>query len=345
MAGNEILSRLPERLLPWFAENKRDLPWRLDREPYHVWLSEIMLQQTRVEAVRGYYERFLSVLPTIDALANCNEEQLLKLWEGLGYYSRARNLQKAAKQICTQYGGAFPKDYDAIRALPGIGEYTAGAISSICFDEKTPAVDGNVLRVYARVMNCLDPVTDDKVKARVRCELSAIYPDCAGDFTQALMELGATVCVPNGAPACDLCPMRDLCPSKDGAWKTLPVKAPKKARRIEKRTVFILSCTDSLALVKRPEKGLLAGLWQLPDTLGTLSEQEALDYLDRLGVRPQELIKRAEKTHIFTHITWEMTGYYVRCAACPDDFTWVSREALKSGYSVPTAYRQFLAET
>lgn len=345
MAGNEILSRLPERLLPWFAENKRDLPWRLDREPYHVWLSEIMLQQTRVEAVRGYYERFLSVLPTIDALANCEEEQLLKLWEGLGYYSRARNLQKAAKQICTQYGGLFPKDYAAIRALPGIGEYTAGAISSICFDKKTPAVDGNVLRVYARLMNCIDPVTDDKLKARVRCELSAIYPDCAGDFTQALMELGATVCVPNGAPACDLCPMRDLCPSKEGLWKTLPVKAPKKARRVEKRTVFVLSCADRLALVKRPEKGLLAGLWQLPDTLGTLSEQEAIHYLDGLGVRPQELIKRAEKTHIFTHITWEMTGYYVSCAACPENFTWVSREDLESGYSVPTAYRQFLSET
>lgn len=345
MADNEILSRLPERLLPWFAENKRSLPWRLDREPYHVWLSEIMLQQTRVEAVRGYYERFLQALPTIRALADVDDEQLLKLWEGLGYYSRARNLKKAAQVIIEKYNGQFPTSFAEIRALPGIGDYTAGAILSICFDQKTPAVDGNVLRVYARLMNCKDSVTDEKIKARVRTALAEIYPDNAGDFTQALMELGATVCIPNGTPSCELCPMRDLCPSVNGGWKTLPVKAPKRSRRVEKKTVFILTNEERLALCKRPDKGLLAGLWQLPDTAGTLSEQEALNYLDSLGVRPQELLKRAEKTHIFTHITWEMTGYYVRCGDCPEGLTWVSREALEHGYSVPTAYRQFLAET
>ncbi|MCQ2419220.1 MAG: A/G-specific adenine glycosylase [Clostridia bacterium] len=342
MADNEILSQLPERLLPWFAQNKRSVPWRADREPYHVWLSEIMLQQTRVEAVKGYYQRFLQAFPTVRALAQAEDEQLLKLWEGLGYYSRARNLKKAAKLILEQHNGSFPKEYHAVKALPGIGEYTAGAICSICFEQKTPAVDGNVLRVFARMTDCHAAVTDDKVKTYVREALAGIYPENAGDFTQALMELGATVCVPNGAPACELCPISDLCLSKNGGWKNLPVKAPKKTRRVEKKTVFILTNEDRLALVKRPDKGLLAGLWQLPDTEGTLSEQEALDYLESLGVCPQELLKRAEKTHVFTHITWEMTGYYVSCAARQDDFTWVSEAALSEGYSVPTAYRQFL---
>jgi len=201
----EELFLLPQLLLPWFQRNKRDLPWRRDREPYHVWLSEIMLQQTRVEAVKGYYARFLQALPTVDALANAPMEQLNKLWEGLGYYSRVRNLQKAAQAICEIHGGAFPTDYAAVRALPGIGDYTAGAICSICFGLPTPAVDGNVLRVWARVTADPSPIDKAAVKKHVSQQLAAVYPDGhCGDFTQSLMELGATVCLPNGSPRCDI---------------------------------------------------------------------------------------------------------------------------------------------
>ena len=207
-----MLEQLPGLLLPWFAEHRRDLPWRRDREPYHVWLSEIMLQQTRVEAVRGYYLRFLERLPDIAALASAPEDVLLKLWEGLGYYSRVRNLQKAAQCVMEQHGGEFPQELPAIRALPGIGDYTAGAIASICFEAPTAAVDGNVLRVILRLTACADSPADVRVRRRIGEELSAVYPaGHCGDFTQALMELGATVCLPNGAPQCDACPLRALC--------------------------------------------------------------------------------------------------------------------------------------
>ena len=219
-------------LLGWYERNKRDLPWRRDREPYHVWLSEIMLQQTRVEAVKGYYARFLAELPDIPSLAACDPDRLHKLWEGLGYYSRVRNLQKAAKQIVSDYGGAFPTDYDKIRALPGIGDYTAGAICSICFGLPTPAVDGNVLRVVSRLTADERPVTQPAVKKDYTAALAEIYPtgQCA-ETTQALMELGATICAPNGAPHCDLCPVAAFCQSREGErWRTIPVKDAKKPR-------------------------------------------------------------------------------------------------------------------
>ena len=215
----DIYPLLPGVLLPWYRENKRDLPWRRDREPYHVWLSEIMLQQTRVEAVKGYYERFLSHLPTIQALADADDEQLHKLWEGLGYYSRVRNLKKAAQKIMSTYNGEFPNSYEKVLALPGIGEYTAGAICSIAFGLKVPAVDGNVLRVLARLQADEECVDLPEHKRRVRSELAGVYPeDEAGAFTQALMELGATVCIPNGEPKCEVCPCRDFCRSAEGGW-------------------------------------------------------------------------------------------------------------------------------
>ena len=223
-----MLKQLPGLLLPWFAEHRRDLPWRRDREPYHVWLSEIMLQQTRVEAVRGYYLRFLERLPDIAALASAPEDVLLKLWEGLGYYSRVRNLQKAAQCVMEQHGGEFPRELPAIRALPGIGDYTAGAIASICFEAPAAAVDGNVLRVILRLTACADSPADVRVRRRIGEELSAVYPaGHCGDFTQALMELGATVCLPNGAPQCGACPLRALCEAHaQGAELQFPTKPP-----------------------------------------------------------------------------------------------------------------------
>lgn len=340
-----MLQDLPERLLPWFEENRRDLPWRRDREPYHVWLSEIMLQQTRVEAVKGYYERFLQRLPTIGVLAAAEENELLKLWEGLGYYSRVRNLQKAAKIIARDHGGEFPREYDKVRALPGVGAYTAGAICSICFGQPTPAVDGNVLRVVSRLLASDAPISDERVRRGVAQKLETIYPaGRCGDFTQALMELGATVCVPNGAPLCSACPLRDVCKAAQaGTQERYPVKAPKKPRRVEHRTVFFLQCGEKIAVCKRPKTGLLAGLWQLPDVPGELTVEEMLRQAEDWGVHPRNLRKTAQRTHIFTHVEWKLTCCWLDCAA-ENSFTWVTRGELEETIGLPTAYRQFLAE-
>ena len=249
MEREKQYASLPGALLPWFRENARDLPWRRDREPYHVWLSEIMLQQTRVEAVRGYYLRFLEALPTVAALAETDEGALLKLWEGLGYYSRARNLQKAARVIVSEHGGRFPEDFDAIRALPGVGPYTAGAIASICFEQPRAAVDGNVLRVLSRITECGEPVDLPEVRADFTARLERVYPaGSCGAFTQSLMELGATVCTPR-SPRCESCPCAAFCLARErGTAAALPARLPKKDKRVEERTVFLLRCGDRLGL-------------------------------------------------------------------------------------------------
>ena len=333
-------------LLDWYAANRRELPWRRDREPYHVWLSEIMLQQTRVEAVRGYYTRFLTELPDIAALAACDPDRLQKLWEGLGYYSRVRNLQKAAQRIMAEHGGQFPQTYEAVRALPGIGDYTAGAICSICFGMPTPAVDGNVLRVVSRLTADERPVTRPEVKRDYTAALAAIYPEgqCAA-FTQALMELGATVCAPNGAPRCELCPVAKLCRSREGdRWRTIPVKEARKPRRREEKTVFLLTCGGRTAVRKRPPKGLLASLWELPNAEGILEAQDALEQLERWGLRPMELRRQTERTHVFTHVEWQMRCYRVDCAEAAEGFTWVDAERFAHDISLPTAFRQFWEE-
>ena len=334
------LKALAPALLPWYYENKRDLPWRADREPYHVWLSEIMLQQTRVEAVRGYYTRFLAALPTIEALANAPAEQLNKLWEGLGYYSRVRNLQKAARQIMERHGGVFPRDHAAIRELSGIGDYTAGAIGSICFGLPTPAVDGNVLRVCSRLAADDAPIDKPQTKKDLTAGLAAVYPaGRRGDFTQALMELGATVCVPNGAPHCQVCPLAAVCLAhREGIETELPIKTPKKPRRVEEMTVFLLHRDGEFALRKRPDTGLLAGLWEFPHVSGKQELPQVLAHLEAWGCIPEEIEKSVERTHIFTHVQWEMRGWFIRCRTLPADFTHGNPEA----YALPTAFRLFL---
>lgn len=336
-------AQLPGLLLPWYEQNKRDLPWRQDREPYHVWLSEIMLQQTRVEAVKGYYTRFLTALPTIKSLAAADPEQLNKLWEGLGYYSRVRNLQKAAKQIMELHNGVFPQEYAAIRALAGIGDYTAGAVGSICFGLPTPAVDGNVLRVCARLAADSTPIDKPQTKKALTEHLAQVYPaGRCGDFTQALMELGATVCVPNGAPHCEACPLSAICLAhRDGLETELPIKSAKKPRRQEQMTVFILDCDGKTALNKRPETGLLAGLWEFPHVPGDLDAEQALAQLEQWGIMPEEVKRSTEKVHIFTHVQWNMKGWYVRCANTPNTFTWADEKELDTIYALPTAFRQF----
>ncbi len=343
MELEKIYEQLPGVLLPWYGKYKRELPWRADREPYHIWLSEIMLQQTRVEAVKGYYARFLDRLPTVEALSNADDEVLHKLWEGLGYYSRVRNLKKAARQIMTVHAGVFPRDYECIRALPGIGDYTAGAICSICYDLPTPAVDGNVLRVAARLTNDETPIDTLAFKKQVQAELAAIYPAEAGAFTQALMELGATLCGPNWKPRCGECPCGAFCGAyAAGNPERLPVKSPKKQKRVETYTVFLLSCEGKLALEKRPDSGLLAGLWQFPNVSGHLEPEAALDLLSQRGLQPRELLRQTEKKHIFTHIRWEMRGIWVEVDQAAAPYLWLTRQEVEAHAALPTAFRQFL---
>ena len=342
----EQLTKLPAALLPWYEANKRDLPWRKSREPYHVWLSEIMLQQTRVEAVKGYYARFLETLPTVADLAKCDDDALHKLWEGLGYYSRVRNLKKAANVICQQHGGQFPESYEKVRALPGIGDYTAGAICSICFDQPTPAVDGNVLRVISRLTENDTPIDLPARKREVQAQLAEIYPTEAGNFTQALMELGATLCGPNWKPRCEECPCRDFCGGAiHGTAEQYPVKLPKKEKKQEERTVFILSCDGKFALEKRPNKGLLAGLWQFPNIPKKLETEQALAQAESWGLKPRDITKQIERKHIFTHICWQMRGIYLEVAEPAGDFAWMTRSQIEEEAALPTAFRQFWEET
>ncbi len=339
---DDFLTALPEAVLDWYEVNKRDLPWRMDKDPYHIWLSEIMLQQTRVEAVKAYYIRFLTALPTIEALANADEALLLKLWEGLGYYSRVRNLQKAARIIMGEHAGHFPNAYEQVIALPGIGEYTAGAVCSIAFDLPTPAVDGNVLRVFARLAADESPVDSPEMKKKVRSALAAVYPSRAGDFTQALMELGATVCGPNRTPDCNLCPCSGFCRGYTlGIAEKLPIKSPKKARRTEEKTVFVLHCDGYYALQKRPNKGLLAGLWQFPELPGLLPPEDALQALSDMGISVRDIHRQTEKTHIFTHIQWNMRGFYLETAERSEDHIWMTARQIELEAALPTAYRQF----
>ena len=305
-----------------------------------------MLQQTRVEAVKPYYERFLHTLPTVEDLANAPYEQVQKLWEGLGYYSRARNLQKAAKVLCEEHGGIFPSRYDLVRALPGIGDYTAGAICSICFEQPTPAVDGNVLRVVSRLCAMPDCVDEPKVKRAVTDVLCEVYPQGqCGMFTQSLMELGATVCLPNGVPKCEVCPLRDDCAARRQNEVSLyPVRKQKKARRQEELTLFVLHCDGKIALRKRPASGLLAGLWEFPHTAGTLELQDALNAVRAFGCEPVEVLSKRNKGHIFTHVEWKMCAFDLKVRALDNDFEWVTEEKLRQEYALPTAFRQFLPE-
>ena len=338
------LNALPGAILPWYREHRRALPWRETGDPYRIWVSEIMLQQTRVEAVKGYYARFLDRLPDVEALESCDDDELHKLWEGLGYYSRVRNLKKAAGVIVSQYGGEFPRDYAAVRALPGIGDYTAGAICSIAFDLPTPAVDGNVLRVLARLRADGEPIDLPAVKMRVQGELAAVYPaDCPGEFTQALMELGATVCVPNGEPRCGACPCREFCEGRE-QWQIFPAKLPKKAKKQEDRTVFLLHCGENWAIEKRPGKGLLAGLWQFPNVAGHLGAAEAVAWAEEMGLHPRHVERSMDRHHIFTPIRWDLRGWFLEVEEMAGGYTWLTLDEIDEQAALPTAFRQFREE-
>lgn len=335
---------IPALLLPWYRERARALPWREDQTPYRVWLSEIMLQQTRVEAVIPYYERFLSVFPTIESLAYADEAQLMKCWEGLGYYSRARNLKRAALSVMTDFGGIFPSRYEDILSLSGIGEYTAGAIGSIAFGLPTPAVDGNVLRILARLARDERDVLSPTVKKEYRTALSALYPSGkeAGELTQAFMEIGQTVCTASGAPKCQECPLASLCASKEGAYTEIPHRAPKKARKIEKKTVFLFLHGDTFALSLREKDSLLGGLWEFPNTEGHLSADEAFAMAEALGLSPLGAREIGEAKHIFTHLEWHMKGFLLPCEKKGgENLVFATEKEIRQSFAVASAFRYF----
>jgi A/G-specific adenine glycosylase len=335
-------------LLTWYRENRRDLPWRRTTDPYHIWLSEIMLQQTRVEAVKPYYARFLESCPNVRALAEIPEDRLMKLWEGLGYYSRARNLQRAAQTVMREFGGEIPSAYEQLRTLSGIGDYTAGAIASIAFGERVPAIDGNVLRVLARLQGSREDILQADTKKRWREALLPLIPADAGDFTQAMIELGATVCVPNGEAKCDVCPLADVCAARDaGCVDELPIRSAKKPRRIENRTVLIVRDGNHTALHKRPERGLLAGLYELPNVEGHLSEGELLAFIRSTGFDPIRVERLDDAKHIFSHIEWHMIGYRVTVTPEYDGkrgkggVFLVEDRALREEYAIPSAFSAY----
>lgn len=313
-----IETYIQQPLLQWYDSHARSLPWRDEPTPYRVWVSEIMLQQTRVDTVKPYFERFIAELPTIGDLAGVQEHKLLKLWEGLGYYSRARNLKKAASKVMTDYHGRLPSSADELIKLPGIGPYSAGAIASIAFGNKAPAIDGNVLRVIARITANLGDITQTETKEEIGELVQKLLPDeRIGDFNQALMELGATVCLPNGVPRCEICPVNTLCAAySENITDQVPVKAKKKARRIEHKTVFIIRCNQKIAVGKRPDDGLLQGLWEFPNVGGSLTPGECEAVMRGWGIAVSGLEPLQKSKHIFTHVEWHMTGYLIHAEYC-----------------------------
>ncbi len=340
----ELLAAMTEPLSVWYEHNQKTLPWREDNHAYHVWLSEIMLQQTRTTAVIPYYLRFLSAYPTVAHLAATDDGTLMKLWEGLGYYSRARNLKAAAIRICEQHGGELPESYKELLALPGIGEYTAGAIASISFGLPEPAVDGNVLRVIMRLC-CSDmDIAAADTKKKVAEALRRIYPSgsAAGILTQAIMELGENICIPNGRPRCVDCPLAGLCLGlAKNRIDELPKKSPKKARRIEKKTVFLMEYRGSYAIRLRPNHGLLAGLWEFPSAEGHLNDEETRSWLAAQGTSPLRIQPCGSAVHIFTHKEWHMNGYLVTLNAPIDGFVFASPEDMDREYAIPKAFEAF----
>lgn len=357
---SDYLKEIVTPLLTWYDNHARILPWRENPTGYRVWVSEIMLQQTRVEAVRPYYKRFMDALPTAKELAEIDEDALLKLWEGLGYYNRVRNLQKAARIIVSDYHGQLPFDYESLLSLPGIGTYTAGAISSIAFGNCQPAVDGNVLRVISRILASDEDIGKQSVKRKVEEYIGCIIPDeRPGDFNQALMELGAVVCLPKGVAKCSECPINKICMAyEQGIVMDLPKKAPKKPRQIEEKTILVIKDGDLVAIRKRDEKGLLAGLYEFPNEKGHLSEEEVLKLIVNMSLSPIRIQKLEPSKHIFTHKEWHMIGYVIHVCEPEfsktresidvkdlkpkNDYIFIDVQEVKDNYAIPSAFQAYV---
>ncbi len=348
-ARRKRLQAMEAPLLAWYQSRARVLPWRKNRDPYRIWVSEIMLQQTRVEAVKPYFERFMEAFPSVRQLAEADDDRLMKMWEGLGYYSRARNLKAAARIIVEKYGGCLPASFAELKDLPGIGSYTAGAVASIAYGLPVPAVDGNVLRVVSRILGDREDIKKTSVKTRMERELGQVIPkDEPGNYNQALFEVGALVCVPGGEPKCGECPLHELCLSgKNGWWREIPVKSAPRPRRVEERTVFLIEREDKVLIRRRPPKGLLASLYELPSVPGHMEREEALEFL---GVEPCMVIAAKElpsSRHVFSHVEWHMVGCLVvleREASVPDVFPGAflaDKKALKREYALPSAFSAY----
>lgn len=339
----KIIKEIIPLLINWYSKHKRELPWRQNQDAYSIWISEIMLQQTRVETVVDYYNRFLKEIPDIQMLAQIPENQLLKLWQGLGYYSRAKNLQKAAKIIISSGKNTMPSSYEELLQLPGIGTYTAGAIASIAYQERVPAVDGNVLRVMTRLLGSYDDIADLKTKTKYEKFLKPYMPVQAGTFNQSMMELGATICIPNGLPRCNICPVASFCQAyQKGLLKDLPVKRKKTKRRKIRKTVFLYSYHNEIAIQKRPDQGLLASLYEFfnIDVFMTLEDVEK--YLEIHKISYESINYLGTYQHIFTHLEWEMVCYHINLEKRINSYIWVTKEQLVTIYSLPTAFLKIL---
>lgn len=341
------------KLLKWYEENARSLPWREDKDPYHIWVSEIMLQQTRIETVIPYYKRFLEKYPSVSALAGADEDELIRIWEGLGYYSRVRNMHKAAMDVVNLHGGCFPLSYEVLLTLPGIGEYTAGAVASIAGGEKVPAVDGNVLRVYTRLHADDGNISKAATKERIKQDLCRTLEKgdfSAGDFNSAMMELGEVICLPNGMPLCASCPFLNECRAAgENTVSDYPVKDAKSARRIEERTVFLLKSGEGIAIRKRKPRGLLAGMYEFPSVSGALGKKEALSEVRKMGYHPLKIEVLEDSVHVFSHLEWHMKAYLIVVDGIADPgkkddsngLIYVTKEERRNGYALPEAFRAY----
>ncbi len=338
-----LLAAIPP-LLEWFRQERKPLPWRGNPTPYQVWISEIMLQQTRIEAVIPYYFRFLATFPDVAALAAAPDDLLMKCWEGLGYYSRARNLKKAAQTVMDTFGGVMPSSAEDLRSLPGIGAYTAGAIASIAYGRPEPAVDGNVLRVLSRLHADGRDVMKASTRTGVEDALRQVYPrgEEAALLTEGLMELGERVCLPNTMPLCDRCPWQELClVHKQGTEQQYPVRAAKKERRREERTVFLLRKQGTIALRKRTNEGLLAGMWEFPNVEGALSLSQVKETLTAWGLTVSSMEPCGKAKHVFSHVEWHMTGFSVTCDGDRDGLCWVTPAEIAADFALPTAFKAY----
>lgn len=339
------MKRIVPILLEWYQLNKRMLPWRETKNPYFIWISEIMLQQTRIDAVIPYYHRFIKKMPDVSSLASIPLDDLLKLWEGLGYYSRARNLKKAAQVIMEEYRGIFPNTYEKIIKLPGIGEYTASAIASICFGEATPTVDGNVLRVYTRFKNDKRNIDLPKTKKEIRNELSRIMPLETGDFNEALMELGESVCLPKGKPKCEDCPIREFCKAfKYQTWDKFPIRMEKRKKKELFFTIFLFSYQRYFAISRRDKEKLLQHLWEFPNISGDLTLEDIKKYLVQKDISYISIKKSIANKHVFTHQIWYMQAYLIEVSKKIANLDWKTLEEINTNYAIPTAFQPFLKE-
>lgn len=328
---------LNEKLLYFYDHSKRVLPWRNNKNPYYIWISEIMLQQTRVEAVIPYFNRFIESLPTVYDLANVEMDRLLKLWEGLGYYSRARNLQIAAKDIVENFNGLVPKTKKELESLKGIGPYTSGAILSIAYEKRVAAVDGNVLRVFSRYYGIKEDIKDVKTKKVIHQLVYDSLPTYRnGDYNQAIMELGATLCRPNGKPLCEECPIKEKCFAYNNELQSLiPFQSKKTKRKSERKTIIVMEYDNQFAVVKRPDHGLLASLYEFI----VLDDEYSIEEISKQY--KGTITEIGDSKHLFTHKIWHMKGYHVLLEEIEEGYQFVSLEDILSKYSIPNAYKKY----